>query len=108
MFLRLGKAGRYYVTKAIFLFVSLFLNDSFLLLFFFFFFFFFFFIFKCLFFSVFFFFFFFFAPEQVLDEHLPQLCNMPEWIDRSGLLLFVSSGIHGKTLRKRRLKLRSY
>ena len=85
MFLRLGKAGRYYVTKAIFLFVSLFLNDSFLLLF-----------------------FFFFAPEQVLDEHLPQLCNMPEWIDRSGLLLFVSSGIHGKTLRKRRLKLRSY
>ena len=88
MFLRLGKAGRYYVTKAIFLFVSLFLNDSFLLLF--------------------FFFFFFFAPEQVLDEHLPQLCNMPEWIDRSGLLLFVSSGIHGKTLRKRRLKLRSY
>ena len=88
MFLRLGKAGRYYVTKAIFLFVSLFLNDSFLLLF--------------------FLFFFFFAPEQVLDEHLPQLCNMPEWIDRSGLPLFVSSGIHGKTLRKRRLKLRSY
>ena len=87
MFLRLGKAGRYYVTKAIFLFVSLFLNEIFLMLF---------------------FFFFFFAPEQVLDEHLPQLCNMPEWIDRSGLLLFVSSGIHGKTLRKRRLKLRSY
>ena len=51
---------------------------------------------------------FFSAPEQVFDKHMPQWCNLFEWIYRSGFPLFVSSGIRGRILRKRRWKLRNH
>ena len=84
VFLRLGKAGWYCVTKALFfLFVYLFSSNSCLP-------------------------YFFSAPEQVFDKHMPQWCNLFEWIYRSGFPLFVSSGIRGRILRKRRWKLRNH
>ena len=84
VFLRLGKAGWYCVTKALFfLFVYLFSSNSCLP-------------------------YFFSAPEQVFDKHMPQWCNLFEWIYRSGFPLFVSSGVRGRILRKRRWKLRNH